>query len=798
MDAANDQAVAGERAAFRGKFACFLFDLPKLTAGHTYKLSLLIYDENKRIVGENNAGEFKVEDYPWKGHRIGLDDVVWEPFTPLQKTADGLETLKHRITLTPLGLPAQVFIKPDPRELPIERRGAGAQLADAELVAIGRGPQLAAPMRLQAAAGGKRHEAQVVQPAKLVREWKSEFQYASKLKVGPLDVALDTQYDCDGAMRVRMTYGAPQPVEVEAFEMLTDLNGLFDLAVSAMHGGGMAGPDRWECTLPASDGVVWDSASVELPELYYSHFVPWIFFGSGDRGFTWFCDSDRQWLLDRDGSAMTLERDGKGHLTWRVKFVNHKTTVQGNRTIEFNILTHPAKPKPEDFRKIAWFYQGDTWAAGYAVEPIELDEDYLKQRWHEAASAPKDMPYEQAAKWRKDTPPWTRYGRWRNVGVCPELDQMWEDKAVYFLERQIRVGRRDGWWWDEYWPTGFGRSDNLAMGNAYLRDPATVGENELPWQSAYLTTYMRDTQKRLARVFAANNVPQRSYHWANNSATTYESFAWDCQLVEEAGSDHRSFELDNVTVFPIPLVCYLSHNYTGLVARLAPRNAWPNNVISTPGDDKRLDRQLFGRALLNDIGVLFQGPHGCIQQGEQAVRILNALARFGFFEDEGTEYLPYWRNGALVRYGEAWEEQGAFNVTAQNPAARVKVSVFRRPMERDGRKGFEAMFVLMNHHDEAVRERLYVLDPTRIFGGPNRLTAQETIGGYDFGAIPTDGDWRKEKVLGLHKDYAALQDMEDTGVVRAADNKGQAGEIYGPIHILPHDYRIVYGYWLAE
>ena len=48
-----------------------------------------------------------------------------------------------------------------------------------------------------------------------------------------------------------------------------------------------------------------------------------------------------------------------------VKFVNHTATISGKRTIEFVIFTHPAKPKENGYRRIAWLdwrpqnYEGD-------------------------------------------------------------------------------------------------------------------------------------------------------------------------------------------------------------------------------------------------------------------------------------------------------------------------------------------------------------------------------------------------------------------------------------------------------
>ena len=787
----DEQVVAEEVAPVNGNFAPFLLDLPKLIEGESYRASLLLFDANKRIVGERNPEPFTYQVPVWQGNKIGMDDVVWEPFTPIKPTADGFETLKHKFAIAPSGLPASIYVKPDPRELPLERRGAKAEITDEELQAFGRGPQLRAPMRLEAVVDGARVSAEVVQPAKLVRQWKSEFEYASKLKVGPLEVDLRVRYDCDGSIHVGLDYAAAKPARLERFELVTDAAGIVNMALSAIHGGGMQGGDKYQLNLPQREGVVWDGTDIDMAELYYSRFVPWFWFGSGDHGFSWYCDSDRGWVLDREGATMTLEQNKTGEITWRVMFVNHAAMVEGKRSTAFAILTHPAKPKPKDFRKLAWHYQG-TVGLGYMVEPIILSEEYLKKRWHYASGAPKDLPWEQAATWRKEEPPWVRYGQWRNIGVTPELDQMWEDKATYYFEQHIRIGRRTGWWMDEYWPVGFGRSNNLAMGNAYLRDPKTVGKDELPWQSGFLTTYMRNHYKRLARVSAKNNVPQRHCVWSNNEASMLESFVWDTHLVEECGATHRSFQIDVLTQFPMSLYLYWAHQFTGLVTRFQT-----DAVASWAGDDKRLDRQYLGLALLNDIGHQPNGPHGSVQHPEQGIRLLRKLQEFGFFDDQQIEIVPYWRNSEIIQYGQAAGPDDAFSLTRDDPLSHVYVTAFRRAV---GGGRYDVLIVILNASEEPVRSQLYIHQPECLFGSRNQLQVATIVRDYDLSFLPPESDWGakglKSATRRIPKDRKvssyALKDLEDDGFIREVQGRGK-GLVYDRIFIPRHDFRVLYG-----
>ena len=783
----NERIVAEGRAEFGGDFAIVQLDLAeKIARGETYKVSCLLFDENKRIVGEMEDDPFRFDVEPWMGNKLGLEDRVWEPFVPIEQRPEGFDTLKHRFTLDATGLPAQIYIKPDVRDLPLEHRRTewysveekslsvppispgDVPLSDEQLTAIGRGPQLRRPLRLEAVVGGKRIEARITSPAKLQRRGKSEFDYASRVKIGPIEADLRTRYDCDGSMHVEMDYGAKQSAEVDAFEMVMEPAGPVDVAFCQKKGS-MAGADRWEITLPEGQGVIWKDNDLDPVELFYTQFTPWFRFGSGDRSFSYYSDSDEGWLLDRDGETITLERDRQGQITWRVKFVNHRADVEGRRRITFSILTHPAKSKPAGARRIAWFYRGDQWAALYPGEPLEPPPHYFPETWRFAAGAPKDLPESQRTKFRRTEPPWTRYGRWRNIGITAELDRQWQDKIVHYFEKHVREGRRTGWWWDEYWPPY--RSEDLADGDAYLRDPEAVREDELPWKSKFLTTYMRDTFKRLSRIQAANNVPQRNYLWANNSATMLEAFAWDTQLVEEAGAGHRSYDIDNVVAYPTSLWRALCHTDTGLIARIvADHGAVP------PGDDPRLDRQFFGRALLNDIGVCFDGPHGRIQQLEEALPLLAALDEFGLFDELHTEVLPYWRNADAVEVRGRGQE-------------KINATVYRRPIDPENPDaGYKALFVLMNENDEPVEPSLVIADPERIFGGPNNLSRGEIRSLVDVPDVMRDlWPTLAEREAGA----PALRDVETGEVVARA---GGSGETYGPVFVGRHDYRVLYGH----
>jgi hypothetical protein len=827
------------KANMVGDFATFLCDAPDLEAGETYEVTVLLFDENMKIVAEQTEAKpfinltpagtqgkgIKGQDVelhpwekaktdterpsmsmmseiddrddrresfqkaPWMENTLGQDDRAWEPFTPIQPKDKGFDTLKHRFTLDASGLPAQIDIRPDPRELPLEQRGANANVSPQTLLAIGRGPQLRAPMRLEAVINGTRVSAQVVSPARAVRTWKSEIEYAAKLRIGPVEADLQTRYDCDGSLHATLIYGSGTPVKIDRLELVADIAGAVELAVF---------DERRECSLPKKTGVVWDSTAMHL-ELFYTKFVPWFWFGNEDRGWSYYAHNDKGWILDRDGSAMQLERDKAGDVTWRVAFVNHPAEVKGLHTIEFSLLTHPAKPKPENARLYAWQYnvgeeyqannvksyrgvpEADAKAAGNASgdSPYAPSDKELEKAWYTSASAPTtNIPYEKCAEWRKDKPPYFRYLLPGNLDL-PDQNRLYEDKALFYFERLVRLGRIVGWYLHPF-PTS-PTSQNPAMDDAWLRPLATVRTNELPWHPGFLAQYQRNMYKRLARVHVENNVPPRHQARSGKTAGLLESFMWNSLIWGDDGALMRAYEIDLLTSFPNSYYRFAAMNYTGLSTTMVPEI----NPVGS-GDDPRLDRQMLGVALLHDFGVT-RGGGVCQGSGiawvpmeheEQAVRLLGRLGKFGFFRDADIEKLPFWRNDDQVRMGDKPGDE-----------SKVRVTVYRRPL--DNGKGYKAIFVILNESDGDVELPLDLRDAKRMLGGANTLRRGDVLGRA---AVPAALQQAWQATDGK-ADEPALMDLETGKLIAKSGGKigDKAGERYGPVYVPYHDYRVLYG-----
>jgi hypothetical protein len=279
--------------------------------------------------------------------------------------------------------------------------------------------------------------------------------------------------------------------------------------------------------------------------------------------------------------------------------------------------------------------------------------------------------------------------------------------------------------------------------------------------------------------------------------------------------------------FPLGLFRYLAAPHTALAAQLRPNSA----ALTSAGASPAPDRVALGRALLHDIGVDVSG----LARRMEAANVLRALDEFGYFASDGkTEFLPYWRTGGIFQYGEAFEGDSGFAVTAENPTARTRVSAFIRPtmaeLVRDKRVSRrKTLFVLVNEGTNAVREYLYIWNPNDVFAGPNRLQAEHIYSQLDFSGIAPDGDWQRNRVertlpelikdragraTGLAKSngvisrhhMSELMDVESGGIVRIAEREVQFAkkfygddlvkngfQIYGPIYVPARGMRLLFG-----
>ncbi len=274
-----------------------------------------------------------------------------------------------------------------------------------------------------------------------------------------------------------------------------------------------------------------------------------------------------------------------------------------------------------------------------------------------------------------------------------------------------------------------------------------------------------------------------------DAASAYEPFCGYAVLAEASGGDAVDAQQDVIVRYPAALFRYLAGTHAGQVRRIEGNSA----TLTGAGANRTLDRTLLGRALVNDIGV----DAARLAHLADGARVLGILERFGAFEADGeTEVIPWWRTAGVIRFGEGASADDVFSFVPgeDDPASRVRVAVYRRPL-RKGAKETHSLVVLFNENEARVRDQLYVLNPELVFGGNNVLKDIEVATSYPFSRMPDNNDWSKASVVleNRMRTDAVMRDEEDGGVVRRVAAKDGI-ETYGPmISIGGRDFRIFYG-----
>jgi len=260
-------------------------------------------------------------------------------------------TLRHVITVDDTGLPAQIEIRALTDEIPLAWR-AEKKYPGALIKRMGRGPQLASPLRLDVVIDEETVTAKADAPAELART-DNGIEAAGTWQAGKLKGRLSVVYAEDGSMTGRLTYDA-KGVKLEGLDLVMELDGLVDTAIAG-NPAELAAKNQLPVeygTLGSKPGVLW--ANGKKPEgagQFHKGTVSHFFLGSGDRGFTWLAGGGLEIDPSEPSISVALERTKVTQ--WRMALVN-KTVRGGEKTANFTLLIHPVRAKAADRRLTQW------------------------------------------------------------------------------------------------------------------------------------------------------------------------------------------------------------------------------------------------------------------------------------------------------------------------------------------------------------------------------------------------------------------------------------------------------------
>jgi hypothetical protein len=285
--------------------------VPDLPEGD-YTLILTLTGGAKPIVEERGIRRDRPE---WEGNKLGREDIVIPPFTPLtvDEKANRVGCVLRTHTHGAAGLWRQVVSR------------------DREL--------LAGPVRLEVTQGGKVHTAGGPVP-RFTGKKPTTVSGEAAWTAGALSGTTRFAYDYGGMQTITLEL-APTETEIERAQLVIPLKAS---EAWLMHPVTTQLRQHFAGRIPAGKGKVWDSSKV--PDRLNGNFVPYIYVGGPERGICFAADNDKDWITDGNVPMMVIERDGDSVLL-RLNLIAKPSRLARPRTLTFALQATPAKPMPE-------------------------------------------------------------------------------------------------------------------------------------------------------------------------------------------------------------------------------------------------------------------------------------------------------------------------------------------------------------------------------------------------------------------------------------------------------------------
>ena len=254
----------------------------------------------------------RIPGMEWQGNRIGMEDKVLPPWTPMQVQGTTLSCWGREYA----------FGK---RAFPIQIAARGEEI-------------LARPIHLSIGDGNKavwqEESVRVVEQSDTRVELLGEMR--GKTDNGaPLNFTVRSTAEYDGLLLVELTCHAgdtAQPDRISLDIPITEEHALYLHRYETRHGAKSG-------SVPAGKGVVQQFG-----------FCPYIWLGDNDRGLFWFCESDQYWPHGTQPDAIQIVRSD-GEVTLRLNILAPGEKLPSNWRFVFGIQATPVKPLPEGWRK---------------------------------------------------------------------------------------------------------------------------------------------------------------------------------------------------------------------------------------------------------------------------------------------------------------------------------------------------------------------------------------------------------------------------------------------------------------
>ncbi len=762
-----------------------LVELGTVAAGK-YTVELALIDADGKILASAESQFDKVNEaemYPkWWGNRIGNPEQLLKPFEPLvvKRSLLGGQTsivsTRRVYELGTLGLPVQ-----------IQANG---------------GPVLAAPARLVLKVAGKEYAVPTDGKVKVTgqEDWRVDFECAPVTVAGVTFSAIGWM-EQDGLVELALTYGpegsgvrvqgsgkeaagresqvaSPDTpaVLIEALRiewpLIEDPLG----AYMACMGQGGNYSARTIGAVPKGEGEVWntrDDIGKTGSGRRVGNFVGNLWVGTEQRGLFWCADSDRGWEPDERVPALAVVRaQGAAPTTGSgtVLMVNNLIgSAEGKasfrltapRTVRFGYNASPFRPLAPGWRlnqrSAAGSFSGGkykvNWDSGQEFFSVLSPPFSDPTRWPEYYVHCREMAHKlmyEGMSWKLDPSPgssayytpfnrlvfytcnqialrgyaWksienpnpyaTFYGDWVGANAHETLSKTYRDYMAWLMDRQVKEGGCQHFYFD------------ISFGEVLFRDLAAGFGYRLPdgsIQPESADTNLREWYKRVQAMMQENDLYPGgvSGHATNGFSLKMFPFA-DCML------DAEYPMRDAIDVF----------TREAMIALRCP-HTFGVNV----------------QHLQNFMNPHWANLHDGVVAGTGSSLFDRPAIRHWGISRTDVEFIPYWRNQAVVR----------------EIAPGLIASLWRRPAAAGSGQTGSALIMIMNHGPDAAgaersRTAALTLDlralgvpKTAIQAGGEALRVRQIVNEYVQTQFLGHLDWVKE--LGTRQQLPPIEPKLD-------------------------------------
>jgi len=466
--------------------------------------------------------------FEWLPNNVGISDKAIPPWTPLKWDGGRLSMWNKTYRLNGLGL--------------------------AEEIVNGGRRQLSGRMRLLARVGGKEIDVAKGTSPTLESLTEAAAELTGAATLNKIAIEVKTRVEFDGFVLNTMTVTPRRPDRLDGLSLLIRMpkaEAPFFVTTaggwSAYHG---PTPERWDSRETSSGSRV-------------GNFVPYVFLTDSERGFCWFADTDRGWLLDHATPTLELTHEGKDAVL-RVNFVTKPGELAAPLTIQYGWMATPQKPRPREWRAYhidhhkpypkahCVFYCDADWAVlwPYYCSPYPWDYEKSKKALEggiKAGITPCVGNIAHAIARYRD-----HKNRWFN-----ELGADWgetlgdlsngnvargrgpNDFQLWHFDRWVKLSGLPGLYFDENY---LGEDRNYLTGGAWLMPDERI-------QPGYNYLGLREYDKRLRTMFHGNGKPPPNL-WLHTTSGQ-PVYAWMPDVAMEGENvEPASMEDDYMTCLP--------------------------------------------------------------------------------------------------------------------------------------------------------------------------------------------------------------------------------------------------------